>query len=450
MNIYFSGIGGVGLGPLAQMAIDAGHTVAGSDLHESLTTHELSKQGVQLHLGEQTGDSLRTTHATAPINWFVYTAALPVDHPELVAARELGIRTTKRDGLLEQLIRDSGQKLIAVAGTHGKTTVTGMLVWTLEQLGVPVSYSIGSQISFGPSGKFDPNAQYFVYECDEFDRNFLKFHPHLSVIVSVDYDHPDTYPAEGDYKSAFRQFIQQSDHTILWQHDADYIDFAGGDSAWILQASEVLPLKIAGEHNRRNATLALKAVERISGSVFSEGSAFPAGASQDKNNQLAASGPSEKIAAADLRLLTEIIENFPGTIRRFERLADNLYSDYGHHPAEIAATLQLARELSNHVVLVYQPHQNIRQHEIRQQYTDEIFKNADEIYWLPTYLSREDPHLEILTPAQLTAQLTPQSLHFTEFDDTLWSDITRHRDAGHLVLGMGAGSIDSWLRKNLS
>lgn len=416
MNIYFSGIGGVGLGPLAQMAIDVGHTVSGSDLSDSLTVQELSAQGVAVHIGEQNGQHLRDTHRQTPVDWFVYTAALPADHPELVAATELGIKATKRDGLLAKLIEDSDQKLIAVAGTHGKTTTTGMFVWVFQQLGIPVSYSVGSQLSFGPSGHFDPAARYFVYECDEFDRNFLQFHPAISVIVSVDYDHPDTYPTETEYKSAFRQFIRQSEASILWQADADYIN-TRDHTAWCLQKDEVLPIKLAGEHNRRNATLVMKAFERM-------------GVGENKE-------------------LRDVINHFPGTIRRFERLADNLYSDYGHHPTEIAATLQMARELSDHVVLVYQPHQNVRQHEICDQYTDEIFQGTDDIYWLPTYLSREDPNLEILTPAQLTANLTPDNIHFAEFDNSLWTEITRHRDAGHLVLCMGAGSIDGWVRAKL-
>lgn len=417
MNIYFSGIGGVGLGPLAQMAKDAGHTIIGSDTSAGLTTHELEQLGVNIYIGEQTGDYLRESHHSTPIDWLVYTAALPADHPELLVAHELGIRTTKRDGLLAQIIHDSGQKLIAIAGTHGKTTTTGMMVWGLEQLGVPVSYSVGSQLGFGPSGKFDPDADYFIYECDEFDRNFLKFEPHLSIITSIDYDHPDTYPTEDDYKSAFRQFVHQSEHCIMWQADADYIQ-TRDPASWCLQADEVLPLRLPGEHNRRNATLVLKGFECL---LIGE----------NKENRGA-------------------LESFPGTKRRFERLADNLYSDYGHHPVEITATLQMAHEISDHVVLVYQPHQNVRQHEIREQYTDEVVVHADEVYWLPTYLSREDAALEVLTPHQLTSQLTSTSLHFSEFDDTLWADITRHRAAGHLVLCMGAGSIDGWLRDKLA
>lgn len=415
MNIYFSGIGGVGIGPLAEIAHDAGYQVQGSDQHDSLMTHELATRGISIEL-TQDGSFLEECHLKQPLDWFIYTAALPETHPELVRARELGIRTAKRDELLAHIIADKKLKLIAVAGTHGKTTTTGMMVWTLQELGIPVSYSIGTTLSFGPSGKFDPASEYFVYECDEFDRNFLHFKPHEAIITSIDYDHPDTYPTEEEYKSAFRQFIQGSEHAVLWQSDGDYIG-SNYPNAWFMQPDEVLDLNLAGEHNRRNATLVLKALEHL-------------GIGDDREN------PS-------------IIETFPGTNRRFEKLAENLYSDYGHHPVEIAATLQMARELADSVVLVYQPHQNVRQHEIRDQYTDQ-FQLADTTYWLPTYLSREDPNLEILTAEQLAANLTNRdAVHISELNSELWQHIEKARRDGKLVLCMGAGSIDSWLRDHL-
>ncbi len=411
MNIYFSGIGGVGIGPLAEIAHDAGYQVQGSDRGASLMTRELEKRGVAISFN-QDGSFLEQCHSKQPIDWFVYTAALPPDHPELVRARALGIRTAKRDELLAHIIADKQLKLIAIAGTHGKTTTTGMMVWTLQQLGTAVSYSIGTTISFGPSGKYDPASEYFVYECDEFDRNFLHFQPYLSLITSVDYDHPDTYPTPDDYQAAFSQFINQSAHTIMWQHDAAGLTIPA--SAWLLGDDEAANIQLPGAHNRRNATLVLKALEHL--------------------------GLPENRA---------IIEAFPGTNRRFEKLAYNLYSDYGHHPVEIAATLQMARELSDDVVLVYQPHQNVRQHEIRDQYVDSVFKDAEEIYWLPTYLSREDPTLEILTPQQLTSTLYDSNFHFSELNDDLWQNIEKVRQAGKLVLCMGAGSIDGWLREHL-
>lgn len=415
MNIYFSGLGGVGIGPLTEIARDAGETVMGSDLSESLLTEELRSQGVNLTIG-QDGSFLKACHDATPIDWFVYTAALPADHPELMLAKQLGIRTAKRDEFLAEFIKAHNLKLIAVSGTHGKTTTTGMTVWALKQLGVPVSYSIGTTISFGPSGAYDPKSEYFVYECDEYDRNFLHFFPYISLLPAVDYDHPDTYPTEDEYRAAFRQYIAQSELTIGWAKDIEYISVDSGE-VWKLADSEVLDIKLAGEHNRKNATLVYKALDRL--------------------------GITDHEAA--LRAL----ESFPGTDRRFEKLADNLYSDYGHHPEEIAATLQLARELSDHIVLVYQPHQNWRQHFIRDDYTTQ-FDTAETIYWLPTYLTRENGDQPVLTPQELTVKVTNQAaLHYAELNDDLWRTIQTHRDAGQLVLCMGAGTIDGWVREQL-
>lgn len=416
MNIYFSGIGGVGIGPLAEIAFDAGYNIVGSDLSESPLTDELRARGVALTIG-QDGSYLRQCHENNPIDWFVHTSALPNDHPELVLAKQLGIKTAKRDELLSHIIKDKQLKLIAVAGTHGKTTTTGMLVWLFKQLNIPVSYSIGTKLSWAAGGSYDPSSQYFIYECDEFDRNFLNFNPHLSLITSIDYDHPDTFPTLDEYNAAFRQFVGQSEATILWEKDAGFLHDRNS-SLNLLSDQQVVSLNISGEHNRRNASLVLRSLD-----VLGLG---------DSNTNPA------------------LLETFPGTGRRFEKLADNLYSDYGHHPVEIAATLQLASELSDYVVLVYQPHQNRRQFEIKDDYTDDIFQSASEIYWLPTYLTREDPLIEMIDPEYLSRQIDQSKLHLSDLNDDLWLAVESHRSAGHLVLFMGAGSIDQWVRDRLS
>jgi UDP-N-acetylmuramate--alanine ligase len=415
MNIFFSGIGGVGIGPLAEIARDAGYTVYGSDLQESPFTDVLADSGIAISFA-QDGSFLRSCHGQTPIDWYIHTAALPPYHPELLAAKELGIHTGKRDELLAQIISEKNLKLIAISGTHGKTTTTGMLVWVMKQLNIPVSYSIGTRVSFGSSGAYDPASKYFVYECDEFDRNFLHFHPFLSLLTSVDYDHPDIYPTRADYAAAFRQFISQSQTTIMWHGDNSEIQATANDG-WILNDNEVMELHLPGAHNRRNATLVAKAVEYLK------------------------IGDNEQAQTA--------LEDFPGTSRRFEKLDGNLYTDYGHHPAEIAATLQMAREVSDRVVLVYQPHQNVRQHEVRDAYTN-CFEQAELVYWLPTYLSREDPNLPILTPQELTQNITNKTaVRFANLDDQLWDAIEQARSQGMLILAMGAGTIDGWLRKKL-
>ena len=261
MNIYFCGIGGVGIGPLAEIARDAGHSVSGSDAHESLTTKELAHRGISVST-DQSGDYLAYCHSQQPIDWFVYTAAVPDDHPELMRARALGLYTAKRDELLNYIITEKNLKLIAIAGTHGKTTTTAMVVWTLRQLGIPVSFSVGTTMSFAPSGYLDPAAQYFVYECDEFDRNFLHFQPHLALITSIDYDHPDTYPTQAEYATAFTQFLGQSDHVIMWKRDT-VINVTPPRGAWCLNDDEVMPFAVPGAHNRANATLVAKACEYL-------------------------------------------------------------------------------------------------------------------------------------------------------------------------------------------
>lgn len=408
MNIYFSGIGGVALGPLAEIAQDAGHHVQGSDPQQSLMTKQLQKRGIDI-AADQHGGFLQTCHQAAPIDWLVYTSALPPDHPELAMAKMLGIKATKRDEFLALFLRQTGLKLIAIAGTHGKTGTTAMLAWVFKQLGIPISYSIGTTIHFGANGQYDPASQYFIYECDEYDRNFLKFHPHLAIITSLDYDHPDIYATPGEYLAAFKQFINQSAASIMWHRDGALLD---AHNSWELRDDEVMPLALPGEFLRRNATLLVKAAERL--------------------------GISGDVRGA--------IESFPGADRRFEKLLPNLYSDYGHHPSEIATFLQAARELNDHVVLVYQPHQNTRQHAVRAEYTD-CFELAETVYWLPTYLSREDPSLPILTPDDLAENVTNiDSIYTAEMDDELWETIQRARNDGKLVVCMGAGSIDEWVR----
>lgn len=396
MHIYFSGIGGVGLGPLAEIALDAGYSVSGSDMEKTPMFEELASRGASVHVGQEVA-LINELHANEPIDWFVYTSALPEDHSELQFAKANNIKVSKRDELLAQILKEKNLKLIAVSGTHGKTTTTGMLVWLFEQMNMPVSYSIGTTISFGPSGKYNPESEYFVYECDEFDRNFLNFHPYIALIVSQSYDHSDTYPTQQDYDEAFEQFKSQSEQTITWQ------DVDGGD------------IKLAGEHNRSNAALAVATFEKVSDL------------------------PREKVI--------EAINKFPGTSRRFEKLAENLYSDYAHHPEEIAATLQLAHELSDKVVVVYQPHQNIRQHEVS--YTN-CFDGAQKVYWLPTYLSREDASLPILSPEELTKQLLNKNVVYADLDEKLKQAIDSELASGSLVVCMGAGSIDGWVREKFT
>lgn len=428
MHIYFSGIGGVGIGPLIQIARDAGYDVSGSDLQENAMTRHLRTAGIAVEIG-QDGSQIAAVHENKPIDWYVYTAALDKGKPELDFAKAHGLRTSKRDELLAEIIHLKNLKLIAVAGTHGKTTTTGMLVWTFKQLGIPLSYSVGTTLSFGPSGTYDPASKYFVYECDEYDRNMLHFEPSITIITSLDHDHVDTYPTVADYRHAFVQFLEQSNMSYIWEKDLRYLATdINADLEAYDELMDLSHLTLAGNHVRHNAYLVQRAMKAV----------------------CLAETEGEVDQSAEPTAIIEAINSFPGTDRRFEKLADNLYTDYGHHPTEIAATLQLAREISDDVILVYQPHQNIRQHDVKSEYRDSMLL-AKKIYWLPTYLTRENTSLEVLTPAQLINELSNKaSAEPARLNDELWAAIQSHRQAGQLVLCMGAGSIDDWVRQQVT
>ena len=401
MNIYISGISGTGMGPLALLAKSAGFEVSGSDRASGPVLNDLKQAEIPTEISSQDGTFLQKIHQTTPIDWFVYTSSLPKDHPELQLATSLGIKTSKRDEFLNFLLEQKQLKLIAVAGTHGKTTTTAMLVWAAKQLHLPVSYLVGTTLNFAPSGHFDPNSQYFFYEADEYDRNFLHFHPYLALITSLDYDHVDIYPTPEDYQAAFRQFEAQSQQVI----------------------KEIAPdprLSLSGAVRRQDATLALSAL---------------------------------KIAFPDLpeAKIINVLNQFPGANRRFERLTDGVYSDYAHHPQEIAATLQIASEEAQKlakkgIVVIYQPHQNTRQHQVKSGYKT-AFSHIDQLFWLPTFLTREDPNLPLISPAEFIKNLqNPAIATSANLDSNLATTLKNYQKSGYLILLLSAGPADSWFR----
>lgn len=412
MNIYISGISGTGMGPLALMAKNADMEVFGSDLQAGPVTKELAEAGIKVYLGEQDGEFLKACVKNEGVDWFVYTSALPEDHPELILARKLKIkRISKRDELISYLIKKSNLKMVAVAGTHGKTTTTAMIIWCCLKLGIPISYIIGTTLPFAPAGMYDKKSEYFIYEADEYDRNFLAFHPWLAVIPVVSYDHPDIYPTVQDYQEAFRQFEQQSNQVIH------------GDEI----AAEVT---LAGEARRYDATLAIDAMLRIM--------PRPRGLARFTN------GNRKKII--------KVINEFPGVGRRFEQVSEGFYSDYGHHPEEVEATVQIALEEADRrslkgVVAVYEPHQNARQVELIDEYADS-FKGVSKLYWLPTYLVREDPKGKELKPEDFIEKLNNKKVaEPAELNEKLSEVLKKWHEKGYLVLLMTAGPADLWLRK---
>ncbi|MEO8104971.1 MAG: Mur ligase domain-containing protein [Candidatus Saccharibacteria bacterium] len=427
MHIYFSGIGGAGIGPLAQIARQAGYTVSGSDKQDSQYIQYLRAHGVtDIHIG-QSHAAIAASHARQSIDWFVYTSALPLENPnapELAFCREQHIKTSKRDELLNTILHDKKLALIAIAGTHGKTTTTALVTWLFKRLEQPLSYLLPAKVSFGDMGEYDPASKYFVYEADEFDRNFLAYEPAISLITGVSWDHHEIFPTREDYQLAFRDFINQTKYTIVWQDDASYLQLGTGESRLSVQDSgnpSIAQLTLKGFYNRLDAWLAIQAVQRACG--------------------------------APLATLIAHANAFPGLARRMEQVWPGLYSDYAHTPEKIRGAMSVALEMAadsgQNVVVVYQPLTNRRQHFQIDDYGD-CFSGAEKVYWLPSYLAREDPSQRIISPAELIAHLADPSLAVpAEPNAQLKQTLQKHLAAGDMVVAMvggGGGSLDDWLR----
>jgi UDP-N-acetylmuramate--alanine ligase len=428
MHIFFSGIGGTAIGPLAHISQQAGFTVSGSDKQDSQYIEYLKEHGVtNIHIG-QTREQIEAVHAKEPIDWYVYSSAVAIENPnapELQFCREQGIAMTKRDEMINLILEKNKFKLIAIAGTHGKSTATAMTVWLFRQLQIPLSYSLGAKISFGDMGEFHKDADYFAYECDEFDRNFLEFEPHTSIITGVTWDHHEIFPTREDYQQAFQEFISQSDHTVIWQEDADYLSLYGGKELSIQDSSNphIRKLTLPGQFNRLDAWLVIQAVHRDT------------------------KEPVDK--------LIEIMNKFPGLQRRMEEIAPGLYSDYAHTPEKVrggmSVALEMAEDQNKDLVIVYEPLTNRRQHYMMNDYGDS-FTGAKKLYWTPSYLAREDKNQRIISPEELISHLSDASFaEPADLNERLKKSIQKHLDEGAMVVcmaGGGGGSLDEWIRKN--
>lgn len=427
MRIYFVGIGGSGIGPLALMAKDAGYDVVGSDAKESSYIEYIRRKGIDISL-DQSGDNIKKQNDIAPIDWVVGVSSIIRDkpnHPELVFAKNNGIEIHERDSLLNKIINDNDMNLVAVAGTHGKTTTTAMIIWLLKNLNIPISYSVGAKLSFGEMSHFHKNSEYFVYECDEFHRNFLQFNPDVAAITGIAWDHHEVFETEEIYNESFVEFLNQSKKVVIYEDDSQKINWSASSKTTLLKKTDstINDIKIIGKHFREDAWLAVNTV-------------------RDYFN-------------VEVDKLLELINQYPGSSRRMEKLTKNLYSDYAHTPEKITGCLNTAKELlddNQKLVIAYEPLTNRRQHFIKHHYKN-LFNEVDKLYWVPSYQAREDEKLELLTPEYLISLMENSNIAESALlNDELWAKILDHINNGDLVViisGGGGGSLDEWARKKL-
>lgn len=350
-RIHLVGVGGAGMSGIARMLLQRGHEVTGTDLQESRSLDELRAMGAGVQAGHR-AEALGTAEVV------VVSSAVPPTNPEVVAARERGLIVLRRAEMLAALMTAS--RAVLISGTHGKTTVTSMVVVALQAAGYDPSFSIGGQLNETGTNAHAGSDDVFVAEADESDRSFLAFRPDLAVVTNAELDHPDEFHDDDDVREAFREFLARrapSAPAVLCLDDPGAVS---------LLATAAPPVTTYGEDPRADVRLvhdgAPPRVRLPDGRVVTLELAVPG-----RHNRLNATAALAVChwVGADVAAAAHGLALFTGALRRFQRLGTEagvtVVDDYAHHPTELRTTLAAARSVTDgRIVLVVQPHRYTR------------------------------------------------------------------------------------------
>ncbi len=444
--LHLMGIGGAGLSAIANVLVEMGFTVSGSDRQLSATTERLIGSGA-LVLEGQLGENLATLMAQTPTrrpDIVLISSAIPAHNPELQAYQQAGIPVVKRDDFLPVLL--TNRKLIAVAGTHGKSTTTSMVVRVLKEAGIDIGYIIGAELT-GYGNASAGSSPYFVLEADEYDHMFLGLSPTAAIITNVEWDHPDCYPTPASFHAAFAQFVEKVDPQGLIVSCSDdsgaeqlRLERPVDDRRWITYG-----LTMAADMAAINPSL------MANGQLCSDLYWWNAPKGQlclqvpglhNMRNALAALAIA-CYCDASIDQAVESLQHFVGAARRFELLGAAsgvlVIDDYAHNPTKIRATLAAARSRypEHRIWAVVQPHTYSRTKNLLQLLADS-FGDADQVIVTDIYAARETDDGTVHAGQVVAASSHPTVQHIGQIDDvvTHLADETR---SGDLVLVMGAG-----------
>ncbi|MGS0676551.1 UDP-N-acetylmuramate--L-alanine ligase [Shewanella sp. 125m-1] len=443
-HIYFVGIGGAGMGGIAEVLVNEGYQLSGSDIAESAVTQRLAQLGATIYIGHDASQ-------VKGVDVVVVSTAISADNPELVAAKALRIPVVRRAEMLAELMRY--RHGVAVAGTHGKTTTTSLIASVYGQAERDPTFVIGGLLNSAGTNARLGHSRYLIAEADESDASFLHLQPMVSVVTNIEADHMDTY--EGDLeklKTTFVDFLHNLpfygvavvciDDPIVreliprigrrvvtygFSDDADVqaLDFeqTGYCSAFTVRRAGLadvrLTVNLPGEHNVLNALAAI------------------AVATEDDIED-------EAIIVA--------LGEFQGIGRRFQQIGEfstakgeiKLVDDYGHHPSEVAATIKAARLgwPERRLVMIYQPHRYSRTRDLYEDFV-EVLSQVDCLLMLDVYAAGEAPipgadSRALCRSIRVRGQVEPVFVASTEQLETVLPEILQD---GDLLLTQGAGSI---------
>jgi UDP-N-acetylmuramate--alanine ligase len=439
-RVHFAGIGGAGMSGIARIMLARGVEVSGSDTADSAALAELAALGARVHVGHAAGQ-------LGDADTLVVSSAIRADNPELVEANSRALRVVHRAAALASLMH--GRRVIAVTGTHGKTSTTSMITTVLLETGAEPAYAIGGVLAATGIGAADGSGGYFVAEADESDGSFLMYAPDLAVVTNVEADHLDNYGTEAAYRASFTAFLgrikpggtlvtcaddpgtrdlaaQASAMGLRMvsygeSADADYrvtrVATGGMETSLAISAfgrTEVdLQLRVPGHHYALNAAAAFAAVVELG-------------------------VEPERVAAA--------LTTYRGAARRLEPKGEaggvRVLDTYAHHPTELAADLRAARSITagrGRVIAVFQPHLFSRTRIFAAEFGAALGL-ADEAVVLDVYAAREDPEPGVT--GRLVADAVPggAARYVPDFGQVP-KVVAALAGPGDLVLTMGAGDI---------
>ena len=386
-RVHFVGIGGSGMSGIAMMFDDLGITVTGSDVRDSDTMRALRERGIDARVGHAAENLSEDVDAVA------VTGALWLDNPEYVKALEAGIPVMHRSRALKWLTR--GKRLVSIAGAHGKTTSTGMIVTSLLENGLNPGFVNGGVVqSLGVSSALG-EGELFVIEADESDGSFLIYDTAVALITNVDADHLDHYGDHDEFDRAFVEFAAAASELVVISSD----DAGARRVNALLSHPNVVTFGASGEADVRLSDV----VSSAAGVAFTlhwQGKAYPARLEVlGEHNAVNAAGAFAVLVGLGLEPAQALagIQRFGGTVRRFELhgVVDgvSVYDDYAHHPTEVEAILRAARTVvgDGRLIAVHQPHTYSRTAAMSDQFAHVLESLADHTIVLDVYGAREDP-----------------------------------------------------------
>jgi UDP-N-acetylmuramate--alanine ligase len=444
MHYHLIGIGGTGLSAIARILFERGNKVSGSDLQLSPLAQELIKLGVHVDIGH---DARNIKGA----DLIIRSSAIPDSNPEIIAALEAKIPLLKRREFLTELTADS--KVIAVAGTHGKTTTTSMIAWCLSEMGMDPSYVIGGTVKNLTNNAHSGKGEYFVIEADEYDRMFLGLNPDVLAITNIEYDHPDCFPTEEEYFEAFFKLSGKvkAEGTLIV-----CIDHPGNASLLekIKRKQKVITYGTLSDSNYKIENVVHKPGSGIAFDLlFLELKTKMPTTYRIKlsipgiHNALNAVAVISVLNTIELPLQKAInaLENFKGAGRRFDLIgAPNditIIDDYAHHPTEIQATISAARNQYpiNTIWTVWQPHTFSRTKEL---FSDFItsFEKSDHVIVTEIFASREKK--DTFSSERVVESMNHPDVKFIAQLENVTTYLKNNLKSGDVLLVLSAGDAN--------